>query len=112
MAMNMAPTVTSNRKTGKMNLNHFSNGIPAIPRTAIRNPFVGIIRFEKPSPDTYTNTVVCLVRFKRSPKGTMSGIDTSACPLAEGIKKFKMLWNTNIPSAAQMLGRLSSNDAV
>ena len=72
-----------------MNLNHFSNGTIAIPKIAINSPFVGMIIFENPSPNTYASTEVCRVTPIRSASGTIKGIETNACPDAEGIKKFK-----------------------
>lgn len=85
---NIAATIDRIIKRGTINLNHFSNGTIAIPIIAINTPFVGMIMFEKPSPDIKASTAVCRVMPNKSAKGTIKGIETIACPDAEGIKKF------------------------
>ena len=45
---------------GAINLNHFSNGTIAIPKIAIKTPFVGMIMFENPFPEIDAKTAVLL----------------------------------------------------
>ena len=66
------------KKSGNTNFTHFINGTFARLNTAIRIPEVGIIIFEKPSPQVKAKTAVCLVMPTRSAKGAMSGIVTAA----------------------------------
>ena len=98
-------------KSGKIYLNHFSKGTSAIPRIAIRTPFVGIIMFENPSPDINARTAVCHVIPYKSASGTIKGMETIAWPEAEGIKKFNNVWKKYIPSAATSVGIFWSTDA-
>ena len=101
---NSPAIIVSIRKSGHTNLNHFSNGTIAIPRMAINTPLVGMIMFENPSPDVKANTAVWRVIPNKSAKGTINGIETIACPEAEGIKKFNSVWKKYIPSTAIIFG--------
>lgn len=94
---NTAATIVRTINRGATNLNHFSKGTIAIPRIAIKTPFVGMIMFENPSPEIKAKTAVCLDISNKSDKGTINGIATMAWPEAEGIKKFNIVWNTYIP---------------
>jgi hypothetical protein len=42
---------------------------------------------DKPSPKIKASTAVCLVSPRRSANGVMMGMETRACPDAEGMKK-------------------------
>ena len=79
------------RNKGKANLNHFTKGTFAKLNTAIRIPEVGIIMFEKPSPQVKAKTAVCRVMPSKSAKGAISGIVTAAWPEPDGIKNFNVL---------------------
>ena len=48
---NRNPRITRTRMNFHAHLNHLSYGIRLTPRTAIRTPDVGVIRFVKPSPN-------------------------------------------------------------
>ena len=62
----------------KIHLNHFVNGMPAIARHAIKVALVGMIAFEKPSPNWKINTEVCEEIPIKSPSGAMIGIVNAA----------------------------------
>ena len=49
---------------------------------------VGQKRLENPSPNWKASTAICLLMLSKSASGIMSGIDVTACPLPEGIKRF------------------------
>ena len=61
-----------------MNFNHFIKGTFARLNTAIRIPEVGIIIFEKPSPQVDAKTAVWLVMPIKSAIGAIRGIVTAA----------------------------------
>ena len=88
------------KNSGTINLSHFSYGIPARPSIAIKMPDVGIMVFDRPSPQVKANTATCRERPKTSAKGAIIGIVTAACPEPDGIKKLRKVWNKNMPIAA------------
>ena len=75
---------------GKTKLNHFSNGILARISLAISTPLVGIIMFDNPSPNMKASTAVWRDIPNKSDIGVINGIETKACPEAEGIKKLRV----------------------
>ena len=101
----MAESAMSHPKRGSINFNQFLNGILAMPNMAIRMPDVGIMVLAKPSPQVKAKMAVLRVMPNRSAKGAISGMVVAACPDPDGIKKLRMVWNTNMPSAANTLGK-------
>ena len=72
-AINPKAKIILKRNNGNTNLNHFSKDT-----LAIKTPFVGIMRFEIPSPNMYARTAVWRDIPKISDIGVINGIETKA----------------------------------
>ena len=77
-AINPKAKIILKRNNGNTNLNHFSKDTLAKPSIAIKTPFVGIMRFEIPSPNMYARTAVWRDIPKISDIGVINGIETKA----------------------------------
>lgn len=64
--------------SGRINLNHFSNGTLASHSIAINTPLVGIIILDNPSPSINASTAVCQDMPNRSDIGVIKGMETRA----------------------------------
>ena len=78
---------------GRIHFTHFSHGILARDKAAIKYPEVGVSILEIASPSWKATTVVYLVTPIKSPRGAKIGIETAAWPEPDGIRKFKRHWN-------------------
>ena len=71
---------------------HFVYGIFAIPSAAIKTPDVGVIILVKPSPNWNAITIAWRDKSIRSENGAMMGIVIAAFAVADGIRKFIIVW--------------------
>ena len=90
---------------------HFSQGILAKARPAIKNPETGVNTLERPLPMDNAIIDVCLVTSTRSANGAIKGMVKAACPEPDTTIKFSRFWKINIPIAEKIGGKTPNTDA-
>src|SRR5699024_8490690 len=89
---------------GSAHFTHFTQGILASAKDAMRTLPVGVRILDMASPIWKAKTAVCLVTPVKSANGVISGIVKAARPLPEGTTKFIRFCVTYIPIAVKLVG--------